>query len=127
MFDSGKENGFKCLVYLHRYNPDTVGLIRSDYLTKGQSMIENALKNAEYAINTSSSAVDRAQATKKRDKYIKQLAEIRAYYPALSHIALQKIPLDLDDGVKTNYEKFQGIEVSIEGEKKQKVDLLAKI
>ena len=127
LFDSGKQNGFKCLIYLHRYTPDTVGLIRSDYLTKAQSMIENALKNAEYAINTSGSVVDRAQATKKRDKYIKQLAEIRAYYPALSHIALQRINLDLDDGVKANYEKFQNIEVSIEGEKKQKVDLLAKI
>lgn len=127
LFDSGKHNGFKCLIYLHRYTQDTVGLIRSDYLTKTQSMIENALKNAEYAISTSTSAVDRAQATKKRDKYIKQLAEIRAYYPALSHIALQRIPLDLDDGVKVNYAKFQGIEVSVEGEKKQKVDLLAKI
>lgn len=127
LFESGSENAFKCLVYLHRYTPDTVGLIRSDYLTKIQGMIENALKNAEYAINTSSSAVDRAQATKKRDKYIKQLAEIRAYYPALSHIALQRIDLNLDDGVKANYAKFQGIEVSIEGEKKQKVDLLAKI
>ncbi len=127
LFDSGKQNGFKCLIYMHRYTPDMVGLIRSDYLTKAQGMIENALKNAEYAINTSGSAVDRAQATKKRDKYIKQLAEIRAYYPALSHIALQRINLDLDDGVKANYEKFQNIEVSIEGEKKQKVDLLAKI
>ena len=127
LFDSGKQNGFKCLIYLHRYTPDTVGIIRSDYLTKAQNMIENALKNAEYTVNTSSSAVDRAQATKKRDKYIKQLAEIRAYYPALSHIALQRIDLDLDDGVKANYEKFQGIEISVEGEKKQKIDLLAKI
>ena len=127
LFDSGRQNGFKCLVYLHRYNPDTTGLIRSDYLTKTQSMIENALRNAEYAISSSSSAVDKAQATKKRDKYIKQLAEIRAYYPALSHIALQRIDLNLDDGVKANYEKFQNIEVSVEGEKKQKVNLLAKI
>lgn len=127
LFDSGKENGFKCLIYMHRYTSDTIGLIRSDYLTKAQTMIENALRNAEYAINSSASAVDRAQATKKRDKYIKQLAEIRAYYPALSHIALQRIELNLDDGVKANYAKFQGIEVSIEGEKKQKVDLLAKI
>ncbi len=127
LFDSGKQNGFKCLVYLHRYTQDTIGLIRSDYLTKIQSMIENALKNAEYAINTSSSAVDRAQATKKRDKYIKQLAEIRAYYPALSHIALQRIELDLDDGIKVNYAKFQGIEVSSESEKKRKINLLAKI
>ena len=126
LFDSGKENGFKCLIYMHRYKADTVGIIRSDYLTRTQNMIENALKNAEYAINSTASAVDRAQATKKRDKYIKQLAEIRAYYPALSHIALQRIELELDDGVKTNYEKFQGIEVSTEGEKKQKIDLLAK-
>lgn len=127
MFNTGKQGAFKCLVYMHRYTPDTVGRIRSDYLIKAQSMIENALRNAEYAINTSGSAVDRAQATKKRDRYIKQLAEIRAYYPALSHIALQRIELNLDDGVKANYEKFQGIEVSVEGEKKQKVDLLAKI
>lgn len=87
----------------------------------------DALKNAEYAISTSSSAVDRAQATKKRDKYIKQLTEIRAYYPALSHIALQRIELNLDDGVKVNYAKFQEIEVGGEGEKKQKINLLAKI
>lgn len=97
------------------------------FFTRIQNMIENVLKNADYAINTSTSAVDKAQATRKRDKYIKQLAEIRAYYPALSHVALQRIDVDLDDGVKANYAKFQGIEVSIEGEKKQKVDLLAKI
>lgn len=127
LFDSGKQNGFKALIYMHRYTPDTVGLIRSDYLSKIQSSIENALKNAEYTIQTTSSAVDKAQAMKKQDKYIKQLAEIKAYYPALSHIALQKIAIDLDDGVKVNYAKFQGIEVIDENGKKQKVDLLAKI
>ena len=127
MFDSGKENGFKALIYMQRYTPDTVGLIRSDYLSKIQSSIENALKNAEYTIQTTSSAVDKAQAMKKQDKYIKQLAEIKAYYPALSHIALQRIAIDLDDGVKVNYAKFQGVEVIDENGKKQKIDLLAKI
>lgn len=127
LFDSGNQNGFKCLLYLHKYTPESVGFIRSEMLIKVQSMIENALKNAEYAINSAESAVDKAQATKKRDKYVKQLAEIRSYYPALSHIALQRIELNLDDGVKANYAKFQGIEVSVEGEKKQKIDLLAKI
>lgn len=127
LFDSGKANGFKCLIYLHRYNPDTVGLIQADYLSKSRDKIDNALKNAEYIIKTTSSAVDKAQATKKRDKYVKQLAEIRDYYPALLHIARQRIDLDLDDGVKVNYAKFQGVEVSTEGEKKQTVDLLAKI
>ena len=127
MFDAGKNNGFKCLIYMHRYNEDTVGKIRSDYLVKAQDVISNSLKNAEYTINTSSSAVDRALATKKRDKYVKQLNEIKVYYQALSHVALKKIKIDLDDGVKVNYAKFQGIEISDEDGKKQTIDLLAKI
>ena len=127
LFDSGKQNGFKCLIYMHRYNPDTVGLIRSVYLKKAQDAIEASLKNAEYAIANTESAVDRAANTRKRDKYIKQLAEIKPYYQALSHVAMQRIDIDLDDGVKVNYAKFQGIEVGGEGEKKQTIDLLSKI
>lgn len=127
LFDAGKQNGFKCLIYMHRYDKDTVNRVRSEYLKKMQDAIEGALKNAEYAVDNSSSAIDRATATRKRDKYIKQLNEIRAYYPALSHMALQRIEIDLDDGVKTNYAKFQGIETVDENGKKQKVDLLAKI
>lgn len=127
LFDAGKQNGFKCLIYMHRYDKDTVNRVRSEYLKKMQDAIEGALKNAEYAVDNSSSAVDRAAATRKRDKYIKQLNEIRAYYPALSHMALQRIEIDLDDGVKSNYAKFQGIETVDENGKKQKVDLLAKI
>ncbi len=75
------------------------GCIRSrlealpDSLVKTQSAIENALKNAEYSISTTESAVDRAVATKKRDKYVKQLAEIKTYYQALSHVAQQRIDL----------------------------------
>lgn len=126
-FDSGKLNGFKALIYIHRYNPDTVGLIRSIYLHKVQSAIENALQNAEYVISTSSSATEKAAASKKRDKYVKQLNELRPYYQALSHVALKRIDMDLDDGVKANYQLFQGVEISTEGKKKQKIDLLAKI
>lgn len=127
LFDSGKQNGFKCLIYMHRYDKDTVGRVRSDYLRKAQDAIEGALKNAEYTIANSVSAVDKASATKKREKYIKQLNEIRTYFQALSHVALQRIEIDLDDGVKTNYAKFQGIEIIDENGKKQKIDLLAKI
>lgn len=127
MFDSGKQNGFKCLIYMHRYNKDTLNLIRSEYLHKTEDAVENALKNAEYIIQTSSSAVERAKATKDKDRYVKQLNEMRIYYQALSHLALQKIEIDLDDGVKHNYQLFQGIEVIADGGKKQKVDLLAKI
>lgn len=127
LFDSGKQNGFKCLIYMHRYNKDILNLIRSEYLHKTEDAVENALKNAEYIIQTSASAAERAKATKDRDRYVKQLNEMCIYYQALSHLALQKIEIDLDDGVKHNYQLFQGIEVISDGSKKQKVDLLAKI
>lgn len=127
LFDSGKQNGFKALVYMHRYNKDTLNVLRSQYLHKMEEAVENSLKNAEYIIQTSTSAVERAKATKGRDRYVKQLNEMRIYYQALSHLALQKIEFDLDDGVKDNYQLFQGIEAIADGGKKQKVDLLAKI
>ena len=127
LFDSGKQNGFKALIYIHRYTPDTVGLIRSVYLHNAQAAIQNSLQNSEYIISTTTSATERARETKKRDKYVKQLNELRPYYQALSHIALQRIPMDLDDGVKKNYQLFQGVEVSTEGKKKQIIDLLAKL
>lgn len=127
LFDSGKQNGFKALIYLHRYDPDTVGRVRADYLHKQQGFLENAIANCDYTLETSGNARDKADATKKKDKLVKQLAETRLYDQALAHIALQRIPLDLDDGVKVNYEKFQGIEVKNEGTKAVKIDLLGKI
>ena len=127
LFDSGKQNGFKALIYIHRYTPDTVGLIRSVYLHNAQAAIQNSLKNSEYIISTTTSATERARETKKKDKYMKQLNELRPYYQALSHIALQRIPMDLDNGVKKNYQLFQGVEISSEGKKKQTINLLAKI
>ncbi len=71
--------------------------------------------------------MDRALSIKKRDKYVKQLAEIKPYYHALSHAAMQRIEIDLDDDVKVNYAKFQGIEIGGDGEKKQMNIFLAKI
>ena len=127
LFDSGKQNGFKALIYIHRYTADTVGLIRSVYLHNAQAAIQNALQNSEYIISTTTSQAERARETKKRDKYVKQLNELRPYYQALSHIALQRIPMDLDDGVKKNYQLFQGVEISTEGKKKQTIDLLARL
>lgn len=127
LLDSGKQNGFKALIYLHRYDPDTVGRVRADYLHKQQGFLENAIANCDYTLETSQNARDKADATKKKDKLVKQLAETRLYDQALAHVALQRIPLDLDDGVKVNYEKFQGIEVKNEGTKAVKIDLLGKL
>ncbi len=127
LFDSGKQNGFKALIYMHRYEEDTVGRVRTDYLHKVQSAYEDAIKNDEYIIENSNIKSDINKASKHRDKLLKQLEETRIYDQALAHMANKRISIDLDDGVKHNYALFQGIEVSKEGSKTRKVDLLAKI
>ena len=127
MFDSGKQNGFKALIYMHRYDADTVGRVRTDYLHKAQRYVETAMQSAQYTIDNSTSASEKSKATKAVTKYTKQLAEMRIYDEAIAHVANQRIEIDLDDGVKVNYAKFQGVEVAQEGKKALKVDLLAKI
>ena len=127
MFDSGKENGFKALIYMHRYNADTVGRVRTDYLHRAQKYVETAMQSAQYTIENAASASEKSKATKAVTKYTKQLAEMKIYDEAIAHIANQRIEIDLDDGVKVNYAKFQGVEVAQEGKKALKVDLLAKI
>lgn len=127
LFDSGKENGFKALIYMHRYDCDLVGRVRTDYLHKTQEAIENSIQTAQYTIENATSATEKSKATKKLTKLTKQLAETRLYDQALAHVANQRIEIDLDDGVKVNYAKFQGIEVSQEGKKPVKIDLLAQI
>lgn len=127
MFDSGKENGFKALIYLHRYNEDTVGRVRTDYLHKVQTVIENAIDRCDIVTESDASPSDKAKAVKRKEKLVKQLAETRLYDQAIAHIALKRIPLDLDDGVIVNYAKFQGIEVATEGKKPVKINLLGAI
>ena len=128
LFDSGKQNGFKALIYMHRYDADTVGRVRTDYLHRAQKYVETAMQSAQYTIDNASSASEKSKATKAVTKYTKQLAEMKIYDEAIAHIANQRIEIDLDDGVKVNYEKFQGVEEAAqEGKKALKVDLLAKI
>ena len=127
MFDSGKQNGFKALIYMHRYDADTVGRVRTDYLHQAQRYVETAMQSAQYTIDNASSASEKSKATKAVTKYTKQLAEMKIYDEAIAHIANQRIEINLDDGVKVNYAKFQGVEVAQEGKKALKVDLLAKI
>lgn len=127
LFDAGKENGFKALIYMHRYSQDTVGIVRTDYLHKTQKMIEQAMQRAEYTSENATSAADKKKAVQQITKYTKQLAQMKSYDEAMAHIANQRIEIDLDDGVKVNYQKFQGVEVAQEGKKALKIDLLAKI
>ena len=127
LFDSGKQNGFKALIYMHRYDADTVGRVRTDYLHKAQKYVETAMQSAQYTLDNASSSSEKSKATKSITKYTKQLAEMQLYDEAIAHIANQRIEIDLDDGVKVNYAKFQGVEVAQEGKKALKVDLMAKL
>ena len=123
-FSSGKENGFNCLVYMHRYEPSLVARIRTDYLHKTQKAIEQSIANCDNIINHSSSSTEISNATKEKSKLQKQLKETQEYDEALAHIANQNIEIDLDDGIKVNCAKFQNVEVSKEGEKSKKINLL---
>ena len=107
LFDSGKQNGFKALIYLHRYSADTIGNLRIDYLHRMQRIYENEIGRMQDMIDHSTNAREVAQATKRREKLTKQLKECREYDEKLAHLALSRIELDLDDGVKKNYRKIQ--------------------
>ena len=107
LFDSGKQNGFKALVYLHRYTPDTIGNLRIDYLHKMQRVYESEINRMQDMMDHSDNAREVAAASKRKDKLAKQLKECREYDEKISHLALSRIELDLDDGVKVNYRKLQ--------------------
>lgn len=107
LFDSGKQNGFKCLIYLHRYDRDTIGKIRVDYLHRMQRTYEQEIARMQDLIENSTNAREVAQATKRKEKLLKQQKECQEYDEKLGHLALSRIELDLDDGVKKNYRKLQ--------------------
>ena len=107
LFDSGKQNGFKALIYLHRYTPDIIGNLRIDYLHRMQRIYESEISRMQDMIDHNTNAREVAKATKRREKLTKQLKECREYDEKLAHLALSRIELDLDDGVKVNYRKLQ--------------------
>ena len=121
LFDSGKENGFKALIYLHRYDPDTIGKLRIDYLHRMQRIYESEIVRMQDMIDNSKDAREVAAATKRKEKLAKQLKETKAYDEKIAHLALARIELDLDDGVVVNYEKVQT------GTDGRKLEVLAKI
>lgn len=107
MFDSGKQNGFKALVYMHRWNADTTGNVRVEYLHRVQRVYESEIARMQDTIDNSSNAREISAAQKRKDKLTKQLKESKDYDAKIAHLALSRIDIDLDDGVKVNYEKVQ--------------------
>ncbi len=105
LFDSGKKNGFKCLIYMHRYQPDTIARIRTDYVHAQQARFRNAIEDVEKRQNAAS-GTERVRLTKQLEKLTAQAEEIRVFEEKIHHLADQMIKIDLDDGVKDNYAKF---------------------
>ena len=108
LFDSGKKNGFKALIYMHRYQPDTIARIRTDYVHEQQARYRTAIADLEArAANASTS--ERVKLNKQLKTLNDQATEIHAYEEKIHHLADQMISIDLDDGVKVNYAKFQDV------------------
>ena len=109
LFDSGKKNGFKALIYMHRYNENLVPKIRLDYLHRMQTTYEKLLSDINYKLTTELSMTDKKETQKRQADLNAKLQEIKGYDEKIAHIANQRISIDLDDGVKVNYAKFQDI------------------
>ena len=108
LFDSGKKNGFKALIYMHRYQPDTIARIRTDYLHEAQARYRNAVETLERQ-SANASTGERVKMTKRLNALKVQAEEARVYEEKIHHLADQMIKIDLDDGVKVNYAKFADV------------------
>lgn len=115
LFDSGKQNGFKALVYMHRWNADTIGNVRVEYLHRIQRVYEKEITRMQEIIDNSHDNKEISNATKRKEKLQKQIKETKDYDAKIAHLALSRIDIDLDDGVKVNYEKVQ----TVDGKKMQ--------
>jgi hypothetical protein len=108
LFDSGKKNGFKCLIYIHRYKRDTIARIRTDYVHEQQSRYRTEIEALENRIDSAASS-ERVKLNKRLTALKAQAEEIHAYEEKIHHIADSMIEIDLDDGVKHNYEIFKDV------------------
>lgn len=108
LFDSGKKNGFKCLVYMHRYQPDLLARIRTDYVHEQQERYRAQIGYANDAL-AGAERGERVRLDKRVKKLNDQLKETIGYEEKLHHLTDQMIKIDLDDGVKVNYAKFQDV------------------
>lgn len=105
LFSSGKKNGFKALIYLHRYQPDLLARMRTDYVHEQQERYRTQIQMAEDSL-ASAAPSERVKLNKRITKLKDQALELQKYEEKIHHLADQMIPLDLDDGVKVNYAKF---------------------
>lgn len=109
-FDSGKNGGFRALMYLHRYDENTIPTARLSYLHDIQWKYEQEKDRLEKLIENTSITSEKAKARKELDLIDKQILECKEYDEVLNHAANMRISINLDDGVKVNYQKFQKLD-----------------
>ena len=107
-FSSGKKNGFKALIYMHRYQPDLLARMRTDYVHEQQERYRTQIQMLEDSTQTAAPS-ERVKLNKQITKLKDQALEIQKYEEKIHHLADQMISIDLDDGVKVNYAKFQDV------------------
>lgn len=108
LFNSGKKNGFKALIYMHRYQPDLLARMRTDYVHEQQERYRTQIRMLEDSEKTAAPS-ERVKLNKQMTKLKDQALEIQKYEEQIHHLADQMISIDLDDGVKVNYAKFQSV------------------
>ena len=108
LFDSGKKNGFKALIYMHRYQPDLLARLRTDYVHEQQERYRTQMQAVEDSLSIAS-ASERVKLSKQLEKLRAQSLEIGAFEEKIHHLADMMISIDLDDGVKVNYAKFEEV------------------
>ena len=108
LFDSGKKNGFKALMYLHRYTPYLLAKLRTDFVHEQQERYRTQLSHIAEAMKDAKGA-DHVSLLRQQNKFAEQLQEITAYEEKVHHLADQQIDIDLDDGVKHNYSLFADV------------------
>lgn len=108
LFDSGKKGGFRALFYMHRYTPDLLARLRTEYVHPQQERYRTQIAHIDEAMATADKH-ELADLKKQRKKLSEQLTEITSYEEKVHHLADQMIEIDLDDGVKNNYALFQDV------------------
>lgn len=109
LFDSGKKNGFKALVYIHRYTPDLIARMRTGYIHPLQSQYRTQIDMLNNQIDEATSTSEKVKLQKQLKKITEQSQELGKYEEKIHHWADKMEPMDLDDGVKANYAKFQDL------------------
>ncbi|WP_282019817.1 BREX-1 system adenine-specific DNA-methyltransferase PglX [Planomicrobium okeanokoites] len=110
LVDSGKQKGLRTLIYMHRYQPDTMATIRFEHLQETQVKYNHEIDAIDMRlVNPSLSATEKRNLDKQKIVFKKRLEELLEFDKKLAEYANAQIPIDLDDGVVANYAMFNGV------------------